>query len=162
MTAARSKQKHFLCYSAWLAVLAWMGIIFALSAQPSSESAALSGQFLAILNKLFSAGLSDFLVRKAAHATEYFLLAVLTFNAILLTRQKARPLLTFLIVLLYAVSDEFHQHFIPGRACRLQDVLIDSAGAVVGILLCVAVTAIYRQLKKRKMRNNADPSLKPT
>ena len=150
MTATRNKQRLFLCFSAWFAVFGWMGIIFTLSAQPSSESAALSGQFLALLNKFFSDGLSDFLIRKAAHTTEYFLLAVLILNAIFLSRQKLMPFLTFFITLLFAVGDEIHQHFVPGRACQIRDILIDSAGALAGILFCMAVAAVYKQLKKRK------------
>lgn len=152
MTPTHSKKRLFLCSSAWLGVLVWMGIIFGLSAQQSSESAALSGQFLAFLNKVFSAELSGFLVRKGAHVTEYFILAVLIFIAVSLTRQKPGPFLAFFITLLVATGDEFHQYFVPGRACQLKDVLIDSAGAVVGILLCVAAVAVYRQLKKRKNR----------
>lgn len=150
MTSVRNKRRLFWCFSAWLGVLVWMAIIFALSAQHSNESAAFSGQFLALLNKVFSSGLSDFLVRKAAHTAEYFLLAVLIFNAVLLSRQKPGPFLTFSIALLVAVSDEIHQHFVPGRACQIRDILIDSAGAITGILFCMAVVAVYKQLKKRK------------
>lgn len=150
MTPASNKQRLFLSYSAWFAVFLWMGVIFALSAQQSSESAALSGQFRAVLNKFFSAGVSDFLVRKAAHTIEYFLLAILTFTAVSITRKKQVPLFTFFITFLAAVSDEIHQHFVPGRACQLRDMLIDSVGAVAGIVLCMAVVAVYRQLKKRK------------
>lgn len=150
MTPASSKQKKILCFSAWLAVFVWMGVIFALSAQQSSESAALSGQFRAMLNKIFSAGMSDFLVRKAAHTIEYFLLAILSFTAVSITHKKQAPLFAFFIALLVAVSDEIHQYFVPGRACQVKDMLIDSAGAVAGILLCIAVAALYRQLKKRR------------
>lgn len=150
MTFVRSKQRLFWCFFAWFAVLIWMGIIFALSAQHSSESAALSGQFLAMLNTFFGGSLSGLLIRKAAHMAEYFLLAVLTFNAVLLSRQKPGPFLTFFIALLFAVSDEIHQHFVPGRACQIRDILIDAAGAIAGILFCMAVVAIYRLFKKRK------------
>ncbi|HZK38928.1 MAG TPA: VanZ family protein [Clostridia bacterium] len=150
MTSVRSKRRLFLCFSAWLGVLIWMAVIFALSAQHSSESAALSGRFLAMLNTFFGGKLTGLLVRKAAHMTEYFLLAVLTFNAVLLTRQKPKPFLTFFIALLFAVSDEIHQHFVPGRACQIQDMLIDSVGVIGGILFCMAVVTVYRLLKKRK------------
>ncbi len=153
MTYARNKRRLFRCFSAWFAVLVWMAIIFALSAQHSNESAEFSGQFLAMLNKFFSAGLTDFLIRKAAHTAEYFILAILVFNAVFLTRQKQGPFLTFFIALLVAVSDEIHQHFVPGRACQIRDILIDSAGAILGILFCMAMVAVYRHLKKRRNVN---------
>lgn len=154
MTPTHRKKNHYSCIFAWLSVLAFMLIIFLLSAQPSTESAALSGQFLATLNKIFSADITDFIVRKAAHTGEYFLLAILTFFAVWLTWHRARPFWAFLIASLYAVSDEIHQHFIPGRACQLRDVLIDSTGAIAGILFCMAAAAIFRHLKKRKANHS--------
>lgn len=42
--------------------------------------------------------------------------------------------LALLICVLYAISDEIHQHFVPGRGAQVKDVLIDSAGASVGIV----------------------------
>ncbi len=38
-------------------------------------------------------------------------------------------LITVLICFLYAVSDEIHQYFVPGRACRMLDVIIDTSGS---------------------------------
>ena len=150
MTSARNKQRLCLAFAAWLGVLIWLALIFGFSAQHSSESAAVSGQFLAMLNKLFSTDLSIFFIRKMAHFVEYFILAVLIFTAVSLTRQKPGPFLAFFIALSVAIGDELHQSFVPGRACQLRDVLIDSAGAVAGILLCMAVIAIYKQVKNRK------------
>ena len=50
---------------------------------------------------------------------------------------------------LYALSDEFHQRFVPGRSCSLRDVLIDSAGCLSGILITVI-------LKSRKQSKKSD------
>lgn len=40
------------------------------------------------------------------------------------------------ICILYAISDEFHQLFVPGRGGQIRDVLIDSTGAIVGVAIC--------------------------
>ena len=54
-------------------------------------------------------------------------------------RAWLRWLLPWLIATLYAVSDEFHQYFIPGRSCQVGDVMIDSAGACVGVLVVMGI-----------------------
>ncbi|MGV8147186.1 MAG: VanZ family protein [Alkaliphilus sp.] len=43
--------------------------------------------------------------------------------------------LTLLVCVLYAISDETHQIFVPGRSAQVSDILIDSVGAAVGILI---------------------------
>jgi VanZ family protein len=48
---------------------------------------------------------------------------------------------------LYAVSDEIHQYFVPGRACRFGDICIDTAGSILAIVLLTSIVTIK---KKRK------------
>ena len=146
----RNRKIFFICFFAWLLVAAWMVLIFLLSNQPSNESDALSLGLLGKIMALFNINLTDHIVRKTAHAFEYFMLASLIFNASRRTWHKSRPFLTFLIALLYSVSDEFHQRFIPGRAARFSDVCIDCAGVVAGILFCIAAVTIFNKLKQRK------------
>ncbi|MCP4425990.1 MAG: VanZ family protein, partial [Chloroflexi bacterium] len=51
--------------------------------------------------------------------------------------EAERPYLyAFIITVLYAVSDEFHQTFVPGRGGRLPDVLIDALGGLTALLVC--------------------------
>ena len=73
-------------------------------------------------------GTWDFVLRKIAHACEYAVLGLL------LVRATRREHLAVLIGVLYAASDEFHQHFVPGRHATVRDVAIDSAGVLVGVL----------------------------
>ena len=54
-----------------------------------------------------------------------------------------------LFSMLYACSDELHQLFVPGRFCAFKDVMIDSSGAFVGILLYHLITSRW----KRKPRS---------
>ena len=80
-----------------------------------------------------------FYLRKAAHVSEYAVLAALLYRALVNTILRGRVLLSAAIVLLvcgvYAVSDEFHQSFVPSRTATARDVGIDAAGAVFGVLL---------------------------
>ena len=148
--AVRDKKRLALCVTAWLLVLFCMIAIFAMSAQVRSESAALSRGYLEIINEFLGTNISQKTMRKAAHAFEYLLLAVLVFNAALLTWQKSRPYFAWIFTVLYAGTDEIHQRFVPGRGCRFTDLLIDAAGAAAGILICLAVLNMMKRLKRRR------------
>lgn len=81
-------------------------------------------------------------VRKAAHVTEYAVLALLFLRG-LRARQEPRSQSwswpqagrAVLLVLLYAATDEFHQAFVPSREASVIDVLIDTSGGLLGVLL---------------------------
>ncbi len=145
-----------------------MVFIFCLSAQSASQSSELSHGFVykgfCIIYPNFE-GLSVerqteiissvmFPVRKAAHFTEYAVLGALSFLSVCSYEKislKSRMGLAFIISLLYSVSDEVHQMFVPGRACRLLDICIDSAGALIAILLTAFLFA--RRKKNGQERN---------
>ncbi|MDY0404609.1 VanZ family protein [Virgibacillus sp. 179-BFC.A HS] len=142
-------------YIAWAPVVIWMGVIFYLSHQSGSESNGLSSGIAAtvaaICEKIipnFSLTAEDlrFWVRKAAHFSAYFLLGVLTCNALRNSRVfgLTGAGCAWAISILYAATDEFHQLFIPGRSGEIRDVLIDSTGALVGILLLTVIIKMYR------------------
>lgn len=79
-----------------------------------------------------------FLVRKSAHSIAYFIFGILAFNAVRLLGLSTtkKILLSIGIVVLYAMSDELHQLFVPGRSAELRDVLIDSIAGTVGVVVC--------------------------
>lgn len=81
----------------------------------------------------------EFFFRKAAHVSEYAVLAVLLYRAFVHTIFQSRRALSAGIVLLscaaYAASDEFHQSFVPSRTASLRDVMIDLCGAMLAVLL---------------------------
>ncbi len=99
----------------WLPALAWMGLIFFLSAQPDFPST--------------ETGWLDELIGIGAHI---FLFAGLAF---LLARALGeRPwLLVLALTMLYAAGDEFHQSFVPGRCMDPVDLLWDGLGAGIGL-----------------------------
>ena len=85
-------------------------------------------------------------VRKCAHALEYAVLGFLLSGTIIASKTSVdspgrrvfymrQAFLAFAIAVAYAVSDEIHQLFVPGRAGMLKDVLIDSSGAIVGVVV---------------------------
>jgi VanZ family protein len=94
-----------------------MGVIFALSAQPSLDS---------------GLGVVDQIGRKLIHFGEYALLCFLWWRALAsVTTPRRAALLAFLITSGYAATDEFHQTFVEGRHGNAVDWLIDSAGAAL-------------------------------
>lgn len=143
---------------AWGAVITWMALIFFLSHQPAEVSSGVSSGIAEKIMVLIetsapAAGIdADFLhtfVRKNAHFFAYLILGVLTFYALLQSGAKRvrGAFIAFSIAVLYAISDETHQLFIPGRSGEVRDVFIDSSGAAVGI-------GIYFLLNKaRQLRN---------
>lgn len=95
------------------------------------------------------------IVRKLAHFSIYALLGVFTTNFVLTIENKKlskTSILSLIFCLIYAITDEYHQTFIPGRYGDLRDVLIDTSGALVGILSTIVITIITRKFKKRKVK----------
>ncbi len=89
----------------------------------------------------------DVIVKKTAHVTEYALLLVLVVRALRLTileiELKSTLLISFTFSFVYALSDEFHQRFTPGRTGTIRDIGFD----VLGMLL--AIGFIYWLIKNR-------------
>ncbi len=128
----------------WIAVIAWMGLIFYLSHQPATVSNEISTGVTEIVVKIvgkvipygnFDIGSFNHIIRKNAHFFAYLVLGILVINALRKSGVHGyRSIVIALVIcVLYAVTDEVHQLFIPGRSGELRDVLIDSAGASVGI-----------------------------
>jgi vanZ family protein len=123
--------------------LLWMVVIFMLSHQSASISSGQSGVFVEQLRHIAPSvdqQLLTFLVRKGAHIFAYFVLGILTFNALWrvdLSKFKLNYLvgLSIIVCALYAVSDEFHQLFVSGRSGEVRDIIIDSCAATVGVFI---------------------------
>ena len=98
----------------WLPVVAWAALIFTLSSLPNLSTAE------GLLGDVLSSG---------AHAVEYAI-----FGALLVRALDAR-LLAFVAGLAYAITDEFHQSFVPGRVASGIDLAVDAVGLLVGIAL---------------------------
>lgn len=121
----------------WLPVIVWAALIFFLSSIPHLKT-----------NLSF-----DFLLRKIAHVTEYFVLAALLYRAFDGTFDLGSLLLAVYpagSAVLYAMSDELHQSFVAGRHGCLQDVLIDSIGVLVFYAVIGFIGVRYPDLVRAK------------
>ena len=131
--------------------------IFHFSAQPAPKSQQLSDGVvyyaIALFEKLvpnITFDTASFIVRKAAHMSEYLLLGffwsqtVINLNKLHNHIRQIKTgffrifLSSWSIPVLYAISDEVHQSFVPGRSCELRDMCIDACGALIGVLLSLA------------------------
>lgn len=152
---------------AGLLAIIWMCIIFAFSAQVKEESSEVSiafsyrvvssaGTFFHLhldeeeLRRISNA--IEGYVRKAAHMTEYAVLSILLY--LWLERWQLqiykRSIMAMFMSMLYAVSDEVHQLFVRGRAGSVRDVIIDSTGAVLGVLIFIGVKKCISFLCSRR------------
>ena len=130
-------------------LVSWMILIFYMSNQPAD----ISNKQSDLIIKLFyyigidlnsSLGeITSFVIRKAAHFTEYFILYCLTINVLkFYFNIKKAAIYSLLIVLGYAISDEIHQYFIPGRDMAIRDVIIDFSGGILGFIINIIIYKI--------------------
>ncbi len=135
-----------------LLTILMMIFIFVQSALPADVSQQESHIIVRVLTELLQAKREtvSFLVRKGAHFTEYLVLGVCLFLTVRDFREQrklqsctrnAGPAVTSVFVpwvigAAYAVTDEIHQYFVPGRSCEVRDMLIDACGTAAGVLLC--------------------------
>ena len=93
----------------------------------------------------------NLIVRKNAHAFEYCVLGILVSIALFQFGLRGRGAIVYImfICLFYAVLDEFHQIYVPGRTSNVRDVLIDFAGALIGMGFFYLVNDKFINRKKR-------------
>lgn len=136
-------------------LLSLMILIFCFSAQPAVESTLTSSRFCTIaakilyrnysayddeIQRIITGGLS-YIIRKAAHFTEYALMGFLWY--LLLRKKRYNLFFSVSATALYAASDELHQRFVLGRSGQIQDVILDTCGGCAGVLLAFLVLCIW-------------------
>lgn len=134
-----------------LILILWMGIIFVFSHQPNSGETTYN-IIDGVLTGVKTESLIDiinFIIRKTAHLTEYFILTLLF---VFLLKEYTKNdnkiiIISIIFCLLYACTDEYHQSFIVGRTSCLRDVLIDTSGG----LLCLITYIIYKLKYQKKI-----------
>ncbi|MEH7111519.1 VanZ family protein [Neobacillus niacini] len=89
----------------------------------------------------------NLIVRKVTHIIVFGILAFLLFKS--LETFRSSYILAWLLTVLYALSDEWHQSFMPGRVAAYRDVLFDSIGAVIGLLIS------YLIIRRKKEKNGS-------
>lgn len=108
--------------AAWLAVVLWMGLIFALSSVPSLRISPDSE--------------TDYVLRKIAHMVVFGVLALIILCA------EVKWKVALLVTVAYATGDEVHQAFVPGRHADPLDVGFDTLGAVLALWLAQRVVTV--------------------
>ena len=143
----------------------WMSFIFSMSNQPANISKELSQNIENLLNHtpiignllsdILNSSNSQFIVRKSAHVILFCLLSVLCFIVIYEIKKsvKISTLVSFSITFIYAFIDEIHQLFIPGRGSQIRDVLIDSIGAIMGLIFINLIFMLKNRIKESYSKN---------
>lgn len=156
-----------------IAIIAWMFVIYNFSADSGIDSSHLSKTVTDIFNhiiELFTGrnikltvspenyAFIELCIRKLAHMFIYFVLSI-TVMLLLFTFEKmkmwSRISISLLFCFGYACLDEFHQSFVAGRGPSFTDSLIDTSGAIIGIIIslllyCIIYT-LYHKYEKYKI-----------
>lgn len=144
-------------------VLAWMVTVFMLSHQIAEDSSKTSSNFITVIIKLFNKDIEqeqlvriilkvETIVRKLAHFVLYtlggMLITIMFINfKEYITKTK---IASFLLGATYAITDEIHQLFIPGRSGEIRDVLIDSTGVLLGVFIIYLLMRIKGMFRSGK------------
>jgi VanZ family protein len=120
----------------WLPALVIMGLIFVFSSLPS--------------DKIPYYGGFDYVVKKGGHALGYGLLGLSYYYALPRSLSRVyRWILALIMVILFALSDEYHQSFVQGRNSSLGDVAIDTLGAIIALFLGAGYSSNSRSRSNR-------------
>ena len=131
--------------------ICWMMVIFHFSSKNADESTKDSNAAGMLVGRIVYSDFNvwpeeeqqvfaerwDYPIRKTAHMTEYAILGFLFVGSVRSEKQRYKFSIftAYAIAVLYAVSDEIHQFFVPGRACMLKDIGFDALGAAVGVAI---------------------------
>lgn len=144
------KKRRLIAILFGILALAWAGVLFFFSGQNAADSSSLSLDLARRMVKWFpflGMGPADFepILRKMAHfgifAVEGFLTGTSLVNALGYGWGMGTA---FGGCALMAVANEIHQMFSEGRSCEVRDMLIDSGGALTGVLVAALVSVIFR------------------
>ena len=137
-----------------VAIVGWLVFLFFNSSEGYVDSNMRSYYFLKKLN-INNGEISyeiNILIRKLAHLFEYMVLAVILIIIFKLFsfRKSTLCTTTLFLIILIGTLDEFYQSFIPGRSSLVSDVLIDTLGGVLAVILYLFIAEIRYLIKKRK------------
>lgn len=152
------KHTKLRCVITFVPMIIMMIIIFLFSAKNGTESSKTSGETVSVMITFFEkipvlqlesldraalSALMELPVRKMAHMLEYAVLLATIYIPININFQitlRNKAIISYIIAVLYAASDEIHQLFVVGRSGRVTDVLIDSIGVTVSLVILVLIT----------------------
>jgi len=141
----------------WIAAFTWASVLFFFSGQDMNESGRLSLWVTEHVMRLFPSqpvgpGMVDFFVRKAAHfcifGLEGFLLGLAMMKT--LPERWLGGVLALISCAVVAVLNEYHQSFADGRNCQVRDMIIDSSGALLGVLSGALLLYLIDRISRRR------------
>ena len=146
-------------------VLVWMGLIFSFSNANGESSGSMSRRVIVIITETIT-NVKDgteemnkivdryqLFVRKGAHFFIYFVLAFLVMNSLYIWDIKTKTLvISGVICILYAISDELHQYFIAERSGNIIDVMWDSSASLISSYLYYKIVMIRGKNEKRNTK----------
>ena len=129
-------------------------IIFEFSNQNANDSKEVSGKITEKIVSIFynvklDKNRVESIVRKIAHYSIYTLLGIEIMSFISTFTIKEFDRISFALIagMIYAMIDEIHQAFVPGRGALITDVMLDSLGVMTGIFICLLIIKLYKSLK---------------
>ena len=153
-------------FIATLLCILWASLIFSMSAEVAEDSANRSGEIVEMvvplivedfeekdpLTQLEIIEFAENITRKTAHFCIFSVFGVLVLLASLGFERTWKIHLSnsVFIGFLYAISDEVHQHFVPGRAPMIRDVVIDTLGVICGVMALLLVVKFVLKRKNRR------------
>ena len=151
--------KHVIRYILVICIIVLCCKIFASSSQDGGVSVGTSRQFTEILLKTLGLECNDRtieiinpVIRKVAHFSVYMLLGFLTMCTCETFKWQRVYKFDFstMFAFVFACGDELHQRLVPGRSGEFADVCLDTVGAMLGVLIVLAIALICVQIKKKK------------
>ena len=142
-------RKIYIALSA-IAEITVLIIIFMLSAQNGEQSSSTSGFFTQLIALLAGRPIPEEVIRTLAHFCEFAGLGLLTCNLCLALKDKPKPIHSILFAFGYAITDEIHQIFMPGRAFQLTDLAVDLAGITLGVAVLSVLALLIKKYKNKK------------
>ena len=147
-------------------LIIWASTIFMFSHQGGEQSSSTSqGTVRIVLENIIPNHLTENekeeiiqkiepFIRKLAHYAIYIIGGILIYsfmNTFSMTMKRSF-LFSQIIGTGYAITDEWHQYFIPGRSAQISDILLDAFGVLTGIIMMILLQALYNKIKNKKSR----------
>ena len=145
-------------------VVFWMGVIFKFSSANGEKSTGTSRSSLEKIITLFNKNIDkdkleglvikyDVVLRKCTHFSGYLVGGVLLYfmyfylNKLVNYKLKYIKMYSVVTGSIYAMTDELHQHFVSGRSGEIKDVVLDTSGVIIGVVIVWAVITAIKSLK---------------
>ena len=151
------KKKILLRIILLILILIWMYIVFGFSKHTGETSSSLSSRIANFFTKDENiVRIIEPIIRKIAHLSEYALGGFLIYGFFLTFEitSKKQIIISILLGIIYAITDEIHQLFVPGRSGQVKDVYIDSLGVILGVCVLLFIVKIVQFIKSKSIQNN--------